>query len=107
MRRRYFDVSQWASEDGKEQFDCRAMEIVRETKLRAWSVDVQGPECANAVCDLAQTGNWRMYSGARGARQYPSAVGPCGTVWDRSPVVLNWWPDTGLPVPGGGECLRL
>ena len=42
--------------------DCRAMEIVRSTKLRAWSVDIQGNKCDNAVCDLTQTGNWRMYS---------------------------------------------
>ena len=58
----YYDVSQWEPEDAKEQFDCRAMEIVRSTKLRAWSVDIQGNKCDNAVCDLTQTGNWRMYS---------------------------------------------
>ena len=38
------------------------MEIVRSTKLRARSVDIQGNKCDNAVCDLTQTGNWRMYS---------------------------------------------
>jgi hypothetical protein len=56
------NVSEYLSRDAGEQFDVRAMEIVRETKLRAWSVSAQGLLCDEGVCDNSLTGEWRMYS---------------------------------------------
>ena len=44
-----FDVEEWSdagdaeTRDAYEQFDARAMELVRATKLRAWSASVESP----------------------------------------------------------------
>ena len=63
-----FDAEEWSdagdaeTRDAYEQFDARAMELVRATKLRAWSASVQGRLCERGTCDNSKRGEWRMYS---------------------------------------------
>ena len=57
-----YDIIEEEERDAYEQFDARAMEIVRSTKLRAWSVSAQGALCNKGTCDNSVRGEWRMYS---------------------------------------------
>jgi hypothetical protein len=58
-----FNVSQWAEQgDADEQFEVRAIEVVRKTQLPAWRASVQGRVCETGVCADNNVGTWKMYS---------------------------------------------